>query len=413
MNIVLLATAWGPRYGGINAFNQDFAVGLATALSESDRVFCAVLDPTDADLADAARQRVTLIPVESKQSADRFDISWSYDILIWLKRHQGTPQIDWWVGHDLTSGEAALAAAQIASGGAALIMHMSYIDYQAPKHDCAAGADAKHRQQKKLFRNKCARLFAVGPLLRDAGEELAGRKVEMLVPGFPRLPALPRPTRSIVAITFGRMDRASDRIKQARLAIAGFGEALKAEADYPFRIASLAMPRMYLIGLSGENEEAEAYVIADGCAGRMVNLLPLPYGEDRALLFEHLAGANLGLMLSWHEGFGLCGWEAIAAELPLIVGMNSGLYQLIDETLGGSGTGCLLPIRIEGARGADGSPDHTAGDSARVSQAIQRVAAGLDRHLRDAKNLKRLLLQELGCTWEHTARQFLKGLGHG
>ena len=35
-NILLLATAWGPKHGGINAFNMDFAVALAGYLRPTD-----------------------------------------------------------------------------------------------------------------------------------------------------------------------------------------------------------------------------------------------------------------------------------------------------------------------------------------------------------------------------------------
>ena len=40
-NFILLATAWGPKYGGINAFNMDFAVGLASFLGKNGQVFCS------------------------------------------------------------------------------------------------------------------------------------------------------------------------------------------------------------------------------------------------------------------------------------------------------------------------------------------------------------------------------------
>jgi hypothetical protein len=33
-NFMLLATAWGPKFGGINAFNMDFALGLASYLGD-------------------------------------------------------------------------------------------------------------------------------------------------------------------------------------------------------------------------------------------------------------------------------------------------------------------------------------------------------------------------------------------
>ena len=48
-NFLLLATAWGPKFGGINAFNTDFAKGLAAHLGADGRVFCAVFNPTRED----------------------------------------------------------------------------------------------------------------------------------------------------------------------------------------------------------------------------------------------------------------------------------------------------------------------------------------------------------------------------
>jgi hypothetical protein len=63
-NILLLATAWGPKHGGINAFNMDFAQGLVTYLHGTGRVFCVVLDASHADLADAAARGATLLSME-------------------------------------------------------------------------------------------------------------------------------------------------------------------------------------------------------------------------------------------------------------------------------------------------------------------------------------------------------------
>ena len=59
-NFVLLATAWGPKYGGINAFNMDFASGLACYLGDSGQVFCAVFRPTAEDCETARAKGVHL-----------------------------------------------------------------------------------------------------------------------------------------------------------------------------------------------------------------------------------------------------------------------------------------------------------------------------------------------------------------
>jgi hypothetical protein len=116
-NIMLMATAWGPRCGGINAFNRDFAIGLAKALGDRGSVFCAVLDPSPGDETDASTHGVTLVPVCGKGNAQRFDTAWPFEINSWLRKKHGDPPIDWWVGHDIISGQAALAGPQIAERG--------------------------------------------------------------------------------------------------------------------------------------------------------------------------------------------------------------------------------------------------------------------------------------------------------
>lgn len=415
LNIILMATAWGPRHGGINAFNCDFAKGLSEALGSLGRVFCAVLAPSRDDSDDARHRGVTLIPLKNKGQAEKFDTAWTYEIVEWLKENEGISTVSWWVGHDVISGDAAIRGPGTPAGGrAALIHHMSYIAYQGVKHDDAVDADAKDCTQKALFGSKDAKLFAVGPLLRDSCRRLAGdnRTVTMLAPGFPSLPdSRPDPNR-IVAVSFGRMDAASDRIKQGQLSVAGFGAALKTAHDSGFCPPVLEDPRFSLIGLpdSVGQEAVAARTLMEKHAGRVVNVLPLPYDENRDRLFGRLAEANMAFMLSWHEGFGLTGWEAIAAELPLIVSEQSGLYKLLNETLSGAANGYVRPIKIEGKRGNRGGANFSANDLKNVSQAIIFIANDLLGAQKKAKELKKQLMQKLTCTWEHTGQQFLDGL---
>lgn len=65
-NFLLLATAWGPRHGGVNAFNHDFAIGLSEALGDSATVYCAVLRPTADDHKAASKHHVILIGVDGE-----------------------------------------------------------------------------------------------------------------------------------------------------------------------------------------------------------------------------------------------------------------------------------------------------------------------------------------------------------
>lgn len=417
INFVLMATAWGPRHGGINAFNRDFAIGLAAALGTRGQVFCAVINPTDGDYDDAKKGNVTLIPLVGKKVTDHFDTAWAYEIVNWLKKEAKAAPVSWWVGHDVTSGAAALAGVEVAPGSrAALIHHMSYIAYQGFKHDDGEEADAKDAEQKKLFSAPDAALFAVGPLLRDSCRRLSGnaREPVMLIPGFPDRTAGNKATDHLVAISFGRMEAASDRIKQGQLSVAAFGAAIKEACSVAYGPASLKnSPSLYLIGLpaGGSSESKELFKLAEQHAERTVNLIPLPFDQDRKKLLDRLDEANLAFMLSWHEGFGLTGWEAIAAEVPLILSKQSGLFRLLDHSLNGAAEGYVYAIDVEGQRGEDGSANFTPNDLRKVKSAILKISNDIKNHHKRAEKLKTLVQKELVCRWDNTGLEFLKGLG--
>jgi hypothetical protein len=88
---------------------------------------------------------------------------------------------------------------------------------------------------------------------------------------------------------------------------------------------------------------------AEEYADRVINLHALPYTQDREQLYDELRAASVVLMPSWHEGFGLVAWEAIAAGVPLILSQQSGVYRLLDSEFPGAGPGCIHAIDVRGA----------------------------------------------------------------
>ena len=409
LNIVLLSTAWGPRHGGINSFNHDFAIGLAREGRGTIRVFCAILNPSDADIA-AARttHKVTLIPIRRKQEPDRLDRAWAHEVVRNLKRDHDVHRVDWWVGHDLVSGEMAVAGREAATGSkVALIKHTSHIDFTGTKHGDATPAVEYNREQRSLFR-QADRHYAVGPKLRVAlQDQLTGTKqVTMLVPGFPKQIVLNPAQQTFTAIVFGRMDRLNDRIKQGRLAVAGFASACKAGDGT--RLTE--NPRMYVFGIdqTGSQEDKAIRALAnDRVPG--LNVLPLPFTDDRDALMEELGSANLALMLSKHEGFGLTGWEAIASETPLIVGRDSGLYDLIRD-LGGENPDRVIAVAVQGDNRGPEFESFTPEDEKHTIEAVLRVSRDLKTFQAKARSLKQALIERYGCTWEATARAFLDAI---
>ena len=158
---------------------------------------------------------------------------------------------------------------------------------------------------------------------------------------------------------------------------------------------------MIVLGVAEDRvAEAELEKLAQNAAGRRVNIVPGPFDATPGRLVREMTSSNLAIMPSFHEGFGLVGWEAIGCEVPLILGRETGLFKFIEGLLGGPGIGCLRPQRIRG-----GSPEER--DEEAMSEAIIDVAKDLDRARRDAATLRSQLQIEKGCSWRHTANSLL------
>jgi tetratricopeptide (TPR) repeat protein/glycosyltransferase involved in cell wall biosynthesis len=416
-NVLLLATAWGPRHGGINAFNRDFAIGLKDNLATNGTVYCAVLRPTREDREAASRCGVILINVDRDPSSDRYDPAWALEIRDKLRREHGDPPIDWWVGHDLISTKAALRGREAANyGGVAAIKHTSQFDFKSRQYGSGPRAIEPYDEQVDLF-NRVDRHFGVGPLLTaKMRDQLNANDAVMLVPGFPDGFQGRPPESDLVLTTFGRMDRLSDRIKQGSLAVAALARACcdaRQVAEKHGQRSNLAgNPAMQIIGIKeGDSEEEKALrrLAADRCPG--LNVIPMPFDEDRQAVLNRVRRSNIALMLSTHEGFGLTGWEAVAAGTPLIVGEDSGLFRLISAPGGEEDKDRVVAIRVEGTIRADADPPFTKTDEDRAAQAIAQVANNLASWQAKAAALRASLVQRFGCTWQDTAKTFLDALG--
>lgn len=407
--IVLLSTAWGPRHGGINAFNFDLCKALAAQLDQCRPVVCIVPKASDGEKQDAKAAKVQLIETGHAQ----FD---SGDVVKAL-REAGYSSASWWIGHDVVTGPITLKVAALAdTGQTALIHHMSYLSYTAYKHAKGAEAAARHEEQKHLF-NKADRTFAVGPVLRDSLRDILSEDKpapKMLIPGLPDI-KVRQPARVFSAMVFGRMDQADDRIKQGRLAVAGFTAAYDQAASTAGSPPLLRnqRPIINVIGLDPKDGDTEASLqeLCQRWGTRgLPNLIAQPFIEDRERLFQALSSSHIALMPSWHEGFGLTGWEAIGAGVPLIISEKSGLYALIKELTPGLETGCLYPVPIGGSYGTEGEENFSDGDVETIRNAVLTIAAEYDHRKNSAKTLKQAL-QVKGVSWGDTSRQLLSALG--
>jgi hypothetical protein len=136
--------------------------------------------------------------------------------------------------------------------------------------------------------------------------------------------------------------------------------------------------------------------------GRQIPVNATVYTADRQKLFDALADNEVALMLSWHEGFGLVGWEAISAGVPLVVSKRTGLYKLLNSPDDPVGAACVSVVDVRGSDG--GMPDDA--DVAEVADALFRIAVNWEQFYQKAITLRDHLAKKY--TWEGCARDALK-----
>jgi glycosyltransferase involved in cell wall biosynthesis len=403
-SVVVVATSWGTKFGGLNSFSTDLCRALAQTLT-GHRLACVCLNATEVDREDARKVGVTLISINAVAPGSP-PPELASNVMETLRQNDISP-VEWWIGHDCITGPLATACrTRCANSRVALLMHMSYQDYAFVKHapEESAEIDRRTEAQRNILAGADVGL-AVGPLLFERLKTIRGAAApsHMIVPGLTDMPSNNVTEDRLHAITFGRFDFSEALIKQAPLVVAAFARSFRSgiESSNPI----LKSARLRLIGAPAE-VIARMRELANKEAGRVVNLEGQGFIEDSKKLRALLHECNVCLMLSWHEGFGLSGWEAIGSGVPLILSTNSGLYQLLDS-LGGTVTGCVHAIDVRGS--GDGAPNEE--DIETVQRAILAVAADIPKARANAKSLRKMLRFECGFTWNRTARETANALG--
>lgn len=137
----------------------------------------------------------------------------------------------------------------------------------------------------------------------------------------------------------------------------------------------------------------------------------LGFSDDQAAQYQILARSDIALMPSWHEGFGLSGWEALCAGVPLICSTQSGLALLVEQLkqrMPDVDFSSILPINLAGGA-APGSPVQK--DIDELSEALQNAVASLNQRKQAALKLARLIKRDF--TWERCAHQVIEQVGWG
>jgi hypothetical protein len=287
--LVLLATAWGPRFGGLNVFNVELARSLNLP-RRAYQLVCVVASASSVDIEDANRHGVLLAPL--------FEMDNEVDMgseLVGLVRAKITPLLGMpciWIGHDTKTGPLALALRERSNGDKSIIVHhMAFGAYQDHKKGDSNKADEKREAQLRMFADADL-CFAVGPMLRDQlTDQLStvpnSPRVEMLIPGLsvpdPEKVALRADSpRNFTAFLGGRLDSEDEPIKQARLGVRAFGLAV-GMAEEPGREhhAIRVSPTLRMRGVPLAQHQDVREACTSAASGKVVNFDLADYTEDR------------------------------------------------------------------------------------------------------------------------------------
>lgn len=400
--LISIATGWGPRHGGINSFNFDFLRSFKAAYLDVS-VICIVPRGSAEEKQEAAQHGINLQNLPYEPVSELLDESMAKAVMAELSGELGSSEIVF-LGHDVFTGGLANELAKLSNARSAVVHHMSFETYKSYEKGSSVKAQEKTKLQKKIF-SDATLMFAVGPMLRDElNDWFNGRSCGMLIPGLPEIDPLPSPSKW-TAILFGRLNPDTNRLKQTKLALAA---AASCERDAK-RDSGLAQKlkngtRVRLFGVDeGDESCLRSYVEAE--AEGVLDMHFLPYTEDRHELFDQLRRSSVALMPSWHEGFGLVGWEAIAAGVPIILGRDSGLFRFLSETFPGAGPGCVTALNI---RGSHSDPFFQPDDLVQLTRALKEIAANEESARKSALVLKNLVGVYTG---KRCAEDFVKHLG--
>jgi glycosyltransferase involved in cell wall biosynthesis/radical SAM superfamily enzyme YgiQ (UPF0313 family) len=406
--VVCIATNWGSAHGGINVVNTGLALGAANILPKGGRCICIVEEALK-----------TVAPLKVEVISPR---TFEADVVLGavLKEVLKTPLPDieglLVIGHDLKTGQLAIDCAkdlQIRLGRdttvkSAVISHMDYAEYSRRKGQSLPSVFEKSRRQHAVV-SDADFAFAIGPLLTD-GFQKARRdrkdRVVALTPGSASIRAQAPGDGALTFYLSGRLGLEDDPIKNGVLAVRAVKAAYLAERSSANAGRWTLRGHFYACGVDPEKDgELIDMLKSDAREDAAFELEPMPFTNRPEDLHDYLINADVALMPSWHEGFGLAGWEALCAGVPLVCSTQSGLAALVGQLrdrFPDSDFSGVLPVVMAGGSPA-GYPSEQ--DTNALRDAVQKMVREYPARKKAAMELAPLIRQLF--TWEGCAAELL------
>ncbi|GAA3036391.1 glycosyltransferase family 4 protein [Actinokineospora globicatena] len=385
---------YGPDRGGVTVFNR----ALAEALADAGHSVVVRIGEDAARYADAQRPNLRILgPRDLPDAPDSRTLLGTAD-----DPDDMPDNVDFVIGHTRFSGPAAAATRDTRFPDAKLIhfVHMvpealGRVKADDDPRDLAAGI-VNHAIERDLVANADLAV-GVGPAIaenvremveqaRAAGAPVVTKGVHELIPGMEFVDRRPRSIegRPMEVLLFGRADVGQKGAKEAARVVGRLQRA-----GVPVRLTVRGVP-----AAQAANQQRVLSDIAKA------DVEVRPFTTDRADLHTDLDGADVMVMTSRAEGFGLTAQEAAGAGVPVVVPSSSGFGRWLGDEFSAANAG---PSIVE-----QGFEDRVPED--RWLEALKDVADDYD----DAQNRALALQQEFrdqDVTWSGTVRKLIEALG--
>ena len=392
LHVTLLGGEWSSSAGGLSTINRELAIHL----SQQSAVKVSLLVPEGAcstkEIREADGYGITI--VEAKERA-------AYDRLDWLSIPPQDHFMDIVVGHGVKLGRQVQFirdSAQFPNCKWVQVVHTAPEDLSRYKcyTDPISKGETKHESEVDLC--KLADLVVpVGPRLKEAYTSYLQRcktnqDVLSITPGlfqreFGDLVAKQDPNEDgeFKVLLFGRGDDEDFELKGYNIAAQAFtDQRLK---NKPYHLVFVGAPE-------GKQEKVREKLLQREIAEAQLTVRK--FLQSREKLKDLLCEADLAIMPSKSEGFGLVALEALSAGLPILVGSGSGFAQALENVP--HGNTCIV----------------SSDDPAKWAKAIEAVRIRHRMRLQEIESL-RALYGEM-YSWKEQCEALvntMRRMGHG
>ena len=312
LRVTLLASEWSSSMGGLSTINRQ----LATLLAKHKQVEVTLLVPQFACSEEekrAARSHNVAIREAERRPG--------FDPLEWLSFPPRDLCIDIVLGHGGKLGKQAQVIRESHSCKWVQVVHTAPEELGMHKDYPKAISKGEEKNRTEVDLCKMANLVvAVGPKLTEAYSSYLRfckkhQEIIQLTPGtfseFSDVKQATNESDKFKVLTFGRGDPEDFSLKGYDIA----AKAIVELKDRSYRLIFVGAP-------DGKQEEVADNLLKTGISKDQ--LIVRKFVQSKERLKELFCEADVAIMPSRTEGFGLTALEALSAGLPILVSGNSG-----------------------------------------------------------------------------------------